>query len=143
MLNSWYFDMYEWIIYENNFDGEVLESFKSRLMLALVFNINILLYLGVINALSYILQKFIINWKFCLFLNSSAKYADFKKCVEIQTPACEGNIMLSMLNETYAALTIACTEEINPGNSFTQQVLVSLFKFSLIKNKLKFIHLSN
>lgn len=47
--------------------------------------------------------------------NNCAKYADFKKCVEIQTPACEGNIMLSMLNETYAALTAACTGEINPG----------------------------
>lgn len=54
--------------------------------------------------------------------NKCAKYADFKKCGEIQTPACEGNIMLNMLNETYAAFTIACTEEINPGNSFTQQV---------------------
>lgn len=50
--------------------------------------------------------------------------------------------MLSMLNETYAALTAACTGEINPGNSITQQVLVSLSKFSLNKYYLKFIQLS-
>lgn len=55
MLNSWYFDMYEWIIYENNFDGEVLEFFKSFLILVLVFNINILFYLDDINVFCYIL----------------------------------------------------------------------------------------
>lgn len=47
--------------------------------------------------------------------NNCAKYADFKNCVEIQSPACEGNIMFTMLNETYSALTAACTGEINPG----------------------------
>lgn len=47
--------MYEWIIYENKFDGKVLVFFNSFLILVLVFNINILFYLDDINVFFYIL----------------------------------------------------------------------------------------
>ncbi|XP_078323186.1 uncharacterized protein LOC111126653 [Crassostrea virginica] len=37
------------------------------------------------------------------------KFPDFKNCVDTQRPACEGNIMFTMLEEAYVQLETACT----------------------------------
>jgi hypothetical protein len=61
-----------------------------------------------------LMKKSVTHSKY-VSLYISAKYPEFKGCVDTQRPSCDGNIMFGMLEEAFNQLMAVCTGEGNPG----------------------------